>query len=120
MNLNKDQVKSYLLRDKGFLKELYQGPNQLSKKQRIQVSEDSELNTLIKYLHFVATGEIKIKSTNFKLIEESKKLPLIVKTVEKKSKALALLKGPRVTKLKFLLKLTQILSPLLYALFNEE
>jgi hypothetical protein len=120
MNLNKEQVKAYLIRDKGFLKELYEGNNISSKKHRIQVSEDSELNTLIKYLHFVANGEIKIKSSNFKLIEESKKLPLIVKTVEKKSKVLALLKGPRVEKLKFLYKCTQILAPLLYALFNEE
>jgi hypothetical protein len=120
MNLNKDQVKSYLIRDKGFLKELYEGTNHLGKKQRLQTSEDSELNTLIKYLHFVATGEIKIKSANFKIIEGSKKLPLIVKTVEKKSKVLALLRGPRITKLQFLTKLTKILAPLLYALFNEE
>ena len=120
MNLSKDQVKSYLIRDKGFLKELYEGSNILAKKHRLQISEDSELNTLIKYLHFVATGEIKIKATNFKIIEESKKLQLIVKTVEKKTKTLTLLKGPRVAKLKFLSKLTNIFAPLLYALFNEE
>jgi hypothetical protein len=122
MNLNKDQVKSYLLRDKGFLKELFEGPNELSKtkKHRLQISEDSELNTLIKYLHFVANGEIKIKKTNFKIIEESKKLPLIIRTIEKKQKTIALLKGPRVLKLKFLLKLVDILGPLLYALFNEQ
>ena len=52
MNFNKDRLKSYLLRDKGFLKELYEGSNYLSKKHRLQVSEDSELNTLIKYLYF--------------------------------------------------------------------
>ena len=120
MNFNKDRLKSYLLRDKGFLKELYEGSNYLSKKHRLQVSEDSELNTLIKYLYFVANGEIKIKSSNFTILQESKMLKVIIKEVEKKSKALALLRGSRISKLQFLLKLTKVYGPLLYALFNEE
>jgi hypothetical protein len=120
MNLSKDQVKSYLIRDKGFLKELYEGTNQLAKRKRLQISEDSELNTLIKYLHFVANGEIKIKSSNFQIIQDSKKLKLIIQTVEKKTKVSSLLKAPRVVKLNFLSKLCAIFAPLLYALFNEE
>jgi thiaminase len=120
MNLNKDQFKSYLIRDKGFLKELYEGSNHLAKKHKLQTSEDSELNTLIKYLHFVANGEIKIKSSNFQILQESKLLNVITKHVEKKSKTFALLRATRITKLHFLLKLTKVFGPLLYALFNEE
>ena len=47
-------------------------------------------------------------------------LKVIIKEVEKKSKALALLRGSRISKLQFLLKLTKVYGPLLYALFNEE
>jgi hypothetical protein len=78
------------------------------------------LNTLIKYLHFVANGEIKIKSSNFQILQESKLLNVITKHVEKKSKTFALLRATRITKLHFLFKLTKVFGPLLYALFNEE
>jgi hypothetical protein len=120
MSLNKDQFKPLLIRDKGFLKELYEGSNHLTKKHRLQTSEDSELNTLLKYLHFVSNGEIKIKYSNFKILQESKLLKVITKHVEKKSKLFSLLKASRVTKLNFLFKLTKVFGPLLYALFNEE
>jgi hypothetical protein len=68
----------------------------------------------------VASGEIKIKSSNFQILHESKILKIIVKHVEKKAKVLALLRGSRITKLQFLLKLTKVYGPLLFALFNEQ
>jgi hypothetical protein len=120
MSLSRDQVKSYLIRDKGFLKTLYESENHLAKRRILQLSDDTKLNTLIKYLHFVATGEIHMTANNFAVIKESKKLPLIVKTVEKKMKTFNLLQSPREEKLKFLLKLSHIYSQLLYGLFNEQ
>ena len=42
--MNREQLKSYLLRDKGFLKQLHQG-NPLEGKKLLQNAEDSELNT---------------------------------------------------------------------------
>ena len=120
MSLSRDQVKTYLIRDKGFLKSLYEGENHLMKRRILQSCDDSKLNTLIKYLHFVASGEIKIKSSNFQILHESKILKIIVKHVEKKAKVLALLRGSRITKLQFLLKLTKVYGPLLFALFNEQ
>ena len=120
MSLSRDQVKTYLIRDKGFLKSLYEGENHLMKRRILQSSDDSKLNTLIKYLHFVANGEIHITSNNFSVIKESKKLPLIVKMVEKKTKTLNLLQSSREIKLNFLLKLSHIYSQLLFALFNEQ
>jgi hypothetical protein len=119
MSLSKDQVKTYLIRDKGFLKELYEGENHLTKRRVLQHADDTKLNTLIKYLHFVATGEIHVTTNNFKVITDSKKLTLITKTVEKKSNVLQFLQTSRENKLKFLLKLSQIYPQLLFALFNE-
>jgi hypothetical protein len=120
MSLSRDQVKTYLIRDKGFLKAIYEGENHLMKRRILQSADDTKLNTLIKYLHFVANGEIEITANNFLVIKESKKLPFIVKMVEKKTKTMNLLQSPREIKLKFLLKLSQIYSQLLYALFNEQ
>lgn len=120
MSLSKEQVKAYLIRDKGFLKELYKSPNELTRKRSLKNADDMKLNTLIKYLHFIANGEIKIKAENFKIIQESNKLKLITKTVEQKAKVLRLLKSARANKLQFLIKLNPILPPLLFALFNEQ
>ena len=64
--MNQDQMKSLLLRDKGFLKLLYEGNNPLKNKKVLQTAEDSELNTLIKFLHFLSNGEITVKKNNFK------------------------------------------------------
>ena len=112
-------MKTYLLRDKGFLKELYEGNNPLKNKKVLQTAEDTELNTLIKFLHFLSNGEIKMKKDNFKKVQETKKLSLLIKNVEKKSKVLSLVKGPRKEKLKFLNKLLNVYSFLLDCLFNE-
>ena len=119
MNLNKDVLKSSLIRDKGFLKELYEEPELNRKKKKLQTADDTELNTLIKFLHFLSNGEIPMKKQNFEAIKESKKLVLITKKVERKSSVANLLKSNRVLKLKFLLQLLRIYSFLLYPLFNE-
>jgi hypothetical protein len=118
--MNKEQLKSYLIRDKGFLKKLYEGPDPLKNKKVLTTAEDSELNTLIKYLHFLANGEIKMKKESFQIIQESHKLKFLQKGVEKKTKVHSLLKEPRAAKLKFLCQLVRIYSPLLYPLFNEQ
>ena len=120
MNLNKDILKSCLIRDKGFLKELYQEPNFAQNRKILQSADDTELNTLIKYLHFLSNGEIPTKKVNFEAIKESKKQALITKKVEKKSNVVNLLKSSRVIKLKFLFQLSKIYSFLLYPLFNQQ
>jgi hypothetical protein len=120
MNLNKDILKSCLIRDKGFLKQLYQEPNVVQNKKVLQTADDTELNTLIKYLHFLSNGEIPTKKSNFEAIKESKKQVLITKKVEKKSNVVKLLKSSRVDKLKFLFQLVKIYQNLLYPLFNEQ
>ena len=117
--MNKEVLKSYLIRDKTFLRELYESPNKLVCNRILNFTSDIKLNTLIKYLHFLSNGEIPIKKANFDLIQSQKKLNLIKKVVEKKSAASKLLKAEREAKLKFLKQLSSVYAPLLYVLFNE-
>ena len=48
-----------------FLKELFESNSVSKSKKLLSFASDSELLTLIKYTHFVASGEIKIKKKNF-------------------------------------------------------
>lgn len=116
--MSQDELKLLLLRDKAFLKRLFTGPNLLKNKEILHFADESELNTLLKYLHFVANGKITISKENFNQIKESKKLKLIQLKVEKMASLLKLLNGKRQDKISFLLKLSSILPNLLYGLFN--
>lgn len=116
--MNQDQLKLELNRDKVFLKNLYIGPNLLKNKTILNSAEDCELNTLIKYLHYLANGKIAITKENFKQLEQTKKLRLVRIRVEKMSKALALINGLRKDKILFLSKLSNSFPFLLYGLFN--
>ena len=77
--MNKEQVKECMVRDKGFLNELYASPSTYRTKQILLTSNDSKLSTLIKFLHFLSNGEIKIKSANFEAIQQNKRLTFIKK-----------------------------------------
>ena len=118
--MNKDVVKSYLIRDKSFLRELYEGQDRSRNNKLLNVASDSKLNTLLRFLHFLANGEIKIKKANFDIIVAQRKLTFIKKNVEKKAAITRLLKSERQEKLKFLKQLSAIFSPLLHCLFNED
>ena len=83
--MNKDVFKQYLVHDKAFLRELYQGQSQLQNNRILTSASDTKLNTLIRLLHFIANGEIKIKKANFDVIEENRKLGFIKRNVEKSS-----------------------------------
>jgi hypothetical protein len=107
-----------LIKDKEFLRTLYDGTNPLKNRRLLNIANDSQLNTLIRYLHFVSTGQIKIKKENFEKLENENKLK-IIKKLEKKSHLTKLLQNDRKAKLNFLNKLCTIFGPLLYILFNE-
>ena len=47
-----EQMKSFLIRDKQFLLELYEGENLLKKKRLLTFANDAHLNTLLKFLHY--------------------------------------------------------------------
>jgi hypothetical protein len=117
--MDKESLKNYLQRDKVFLRQLYEGEDRLKNNRVLNFASDSKLNTLIKFLHFLCNGEIKIKRENFEILQANKKLHLLKRNVEKKAALSRLLKSERLTKLKFLRKLSNVYSSLLYCLFNE-
>jgi hypothetical protein len=119
MAFNRENMKNLLIRDKGFLRELYEGPNPLKNNRILNGANDSQLNTLIKFLYFLSNGQITMKKENFEVIENANKLKLIKSKVEKKKHVNILLKSERNTKLKFLKKLCNVYSALLSTLFNE-
>lgn len=116
--MNEEQLKAFLIRDKVFLKQIYNGPNLLKNKTVLLSAEENEINTLLKYLHFVANGKITITKKNFDEIKKAKKLTFLQQKVEKTSNLLKLLNANRKVKIAFILKLSSILPNLLYGLFN--
>lgn len=80
--MRKEMLKSCMVRDKPFLRALYVNNNVLKNRRVLNGANDAQLNTLISYLHYLTTGEIKINKKNFEVIK--KKISLLRKTVEKK------------------------------------
>ena len=68
MNTAETQLKGLMLRDKQFLKELYEGSSAELKKKTLTFASDVKLNTLIKFLHFLTNGHICMKKDNFEQI----------------------------------------------------
>lgn len=115
-NMKKETLKSYMVRDKAFLRALYVSDNILKNKRLLNGASDIQLNTLLGYLHFLTTGEIKINKKNFDAIKP--KIKYLRKNVETKTSFSTILNGERPQKIHFLLKLYDILPNLLYGVFN--
>lgn len=77
--MNKDNMKQCLVRDKSFLRELYESNNSVKSKRILNFASDLKLNTVIKFLHFLANGEIKIKQENFEALVTFKRLGFLKK-----------------------------------------
>ena len=117
--MDQNLMKSLLIRDKGFLKELYLGRSTFKNKRILYTADDSQLNTLIKYLHFLACGRIQMKKEHFEIVEKHKKRKVLSAKVETEHSTNELVSANRLQKLNFLYKLLPVLSSLLYGLFNE-
>lgn len=117
--MDKDTVKTQLVRDKEFLRQLYESQSQAQANQILIFASDPQLNTLIKFLHFLSTGEITIKKENFNKINQAKKVQVLKKFVEKKTSVQQMLRSERKLKINFLKKLSSIYPFLLHSLFNE-
>lgn len=111
-------LKSAMLRDKGFLKDLYQGSAPFNTKRLVNAS-DLELSTLIKVLFYITNGEIKIKKQHFDQLISTNKIHKLRHHFESKSQIQKLLKSERLEKLKILKPLVNSFAILLYPLFNE-
>ena len=116
--MNQEQFKSLLQRDKIFLKELYESNSKAKSKNILTFATDSEINTLIKYIHFVVNGTIKIKKDNFEAIGQ-RFLIISRKHFESKSSLQRLNQLLRKDKIKLLLKFIPIYNHLLAPLFIQ-
>ena len=116
--MSTEHFKSYLVRDKLFLKELYESNSQAKSRRLITFATDGEISTLMKYLNLLCNGVIKIKSSNFDKIE-NRHLSAFKKHFEKKTTFTKLLQANRRDKIKILAKFSSVYAHLLAPLFNE-
>jgi len=118
--MNKEIVRAQFIRDKVFLRNLYESNGNLARvKQILTFASDTELNTLIKFLHFLSSGDIRIKRDNFQILIQHNKLQVLKKAVEKKKAIKDMLASNRQNKLLFLKKLALVYPNLLFCLFHE-
>ena len=67
-NSEQQRFRNYLVRDKEWLEQLYTSTNTLQTKRLLNFATDTRLDTLIKYLHYLSSGAIKIKRANFEAV----------------------------------------------------
>ena len=82
-NSEQQRFRNYLVRDKEWLEQLYTSTNTLQTKRLLNFATDTRLDTLIKYLHYLSSGAIKIKRANFEAVKVSH-LAVIKKTLKAK------------------------------------
>jgi len=116
--MNQTHMKSFLQRDKQFLKELFKFDSSAKCKRILNFATDLEINTLIKYFHFVSNGEIHIKKENFENLGK-KHMVFIRKRFESKKHVQQILQQSRKFKLQLLTKLTPVFCDILTPLFRE-
>jgi len=116
--MNEIVLRSLLLRDKQFLKELYECQSTSHSKTILNFASDAKLNTLIKFLFMVSNGHIKIKKEHFDKLS-GRHIKLFKKHLDSKVGLQRLLSEDRKSKLQYLYKFNTCLSHLLYTLFNK-
>jgi len=118
MDPDQTRFKALLVRDKEWLQELYQSESLPNRKRLLVNASDKKIDTLIKFIHLLSNGVIKMHKKNFDEISKQS-ISYLRKTFEKKTALRQILSSERHLKLKKLQKLIQILPLLLYTLFNE-
>lgn len=112
-------MKPLLLRDKEFLKSLYDAGSRPSALSKLKSASDQKLNTLLKFIHMVANGDIKIRHSDFQALQK-KHLQAIRARIERKESLRKLLNDERLAKLKVLSVFGGVFHELLYTLFNQQ
>lgn len=115
--MDNERFKAQLIRDKEWLRELYENENIASSKRILNFASDSKIDTLLKFIHLVSNGVIKITKENFDKIG-STQFKIIQRHFESKIAINKLLRSERRAKLQKLTKLLPALRFLLFTLFN--
>jgi len=112
-----ETFKAYLVRDRVFLRQLYEGPNPLKNTRIIFTASETEINTLIKFIHYVCNGKITLAAKDFAAIKNKRKLSFIVKNFEKREALENLLHKDIQYKKSLLIQLSVVYPYLLSTLF---
>lgn len=107
-----------LMRNRLFLFGLQSGTRK-NNNERLNTASSFQCNVLIKVLHYIANGKIKLKKSEFERIQRARKIT-VLNAVKPKSEALKKLKGTRQSKIDYLKKLCTLYSSLLYRLFYKD
>lgn len=116
--MDKQRFKQMLVRDKQWLKELYESDTDINIKRLLNFASDAKLETLMKFIHLISNGEIKMTRENFDKIEK-RQLKIIKKEFESKRAIKRLLQSERSVKIRQLNKLVKSMRLLLFTLFNR-
>ena len=84
--MDNENLKSLLIRDKQFLRSLYESKSVPNTKHILNTSDDAHLNTLIKYLHFITKGDILINIDNKYFKVDKKSTEIRKKQIDNKMK----------------------------------
>lgn len=114
-----ENLKAHLQRDKEFLRSLYESSSVFNSRRILNFSSDSKLNSLIHFLHFVSSGQVKMKKENFDAFGK-RHLNIFKKYLDSKKSLQNFLNFDRLEKLKVLNKLCAIFPHILHILFNDD
>lgn len=111
-------LRDTLLRDKGFLKQLYTNSTYLNKKLIIGADEH-HLDTVIRICHLICNNEIPIFEHEHVILQQKRKLNFLKKKFKHNQDFINILEGTRENKVEVLLNLCNVFSCLFVALFEE-
>lgn len=115
--MDRQRFKQLLVRDKLWLQELYSTSSEPTRKRLVISASDKKIDTLLKFLHLLSNGEIKMHKEDFESLNK-KQVAILKKNFESKAGIKRLINSERQDKLKKISKLMCVLPFLLRTLFN--
>jgi hypothetical protein len=115
---DKVYFREILLRDKGFLYELYKGQKLLNR-SKISGAAEFHLNTLIQLCHLIMNNAIPMLITNYEKLRKAHRIPLLKNHFKANKDFLEILEGSRENKVYILRQLSSVFPFLLASLFEE-
>lgn len=114
---SKESLKALFIRDREFLRALFEGPNPLKNKRLLASASESQIETLIKYLHYLSNGKIRIAKENFQNLKKKRKFNYLKENFESQVVADNLIHSDLSIKQQKLLSLSTAFPDLLAPLF---
>ena len=118
MRYDKTFLRLLFLKNKQFLKNLYEGQS-LINNNIISFASDNALNVLVRVLHLIVNGTIPMRKNDFDAVKKSKKFGSLRKNFESKSAFLQTLNLKREFKMSLLKNFLSLYPNILYFMFNE-